>query len=246
MGFLASIGAWLLKQLTLKNLIMLAGLIAIVYVGWKVYDWVYARGQAAGVASQSKTISDLNTKLTAATTAETTAKNDLTAYKQQYANYVAQQQQTADQIAKGQAAIVTDLTTKLQASQKQVAQLQKVKNDISKYISKANDASCIIPNGFKFLYNASIQGTAGSLASGSAGDAYAPSGLSLTDIAGVILDNNTEASTNRNLVLAWIDWYNRNAALFQKYKLDPPPKLKLTTPASNDDSVPPAVSTPAK
>lgn len=211
----AAIGEWLLSKLSFKSILIVIVLALAAFGCYKGYSWIYEQG----AHSKDQTISDLQAKVTKAEGAQKQAEADLAEYKRQYNKWVADTKQAQDELAQKNDGIVAGLNQHIAELDQKLTAAQKVKNELSAYISKANDSGCVVPNGFVLLYNRSLSpATAGSLlALPGPSLAYAPSGLSLTDVAGVFLDNNSAAVKNRELVLAWQAWYNANATAINAY-----------------------------
>lgn len=219
--FFGNIWTWLISKISLKGIAIFLLLCLLAWGGYSLYRTIYDQG----VASTAAATKVLTEKLTNANAAAAQAQLDLKNYQTQFANWQKSEAAKDAEKQKEQDQINADLTKQLAGYADQVAQLSKVKNDLSKYISKANDSGCVVPSGFMFLYNKSLQGSEGQylLSVPTGAVAYAPSGLSLTDVASVFLDNNLAAQRNRELVLAWQKWYNDNAAVFKKLHATAPP-----------------------
>lgn len=247
MGILASIGSWLVGKLfNVKTLATLIVLLALGYCQYRFYDWAFTRGDVHGVASQKKTIDGLTKDLT--TTKATLAKTQtaLDGWISKYNQYVKDATKQVTDLQSAYAATQATYTKQLGDLQATLAKTQQeLSNATSTYITSVGNAGCTVPTGFVQLYNLSLQeGTAyagptsaASLAlAGTSFSAYdAPSGLSLSDVARVIVVNNNAAVANRALVLGWQNWYAGVKSDYEKYLQSHPqapaaPSVTLLTP----------------
>jgi hypothetical protein len=244
---------WFLSKFTVKGVLITVFLAAIVGAGWygydKLYDSIYAKGQAAGVASQANTIKGLQNQVAAdkttiaqAQAAEALAKSQLASYVDSYNKFVAQQKANDAALAQQQAAITATLNKQLANAQTEFS------NDLPTLLPLGD--TCDMPIGVVLLYNDSIAGTdptGGFTTSFSLpANANNPSGVSCSAFAGVVLDNNLAAYSNRYTLILWQSWYTQNKTVIDQIiaaaKATPVP-VTPTSPAPIATT--PSSSTPA-
>ena len=251
---------WFLSKFTVKGVLITVFLAAIVGAGWygydKLYDSIYAKGQAAGVASQANTIKGLQNQVAAdkttiaqAQAAEALAKSQLASYVDSYNKFVAQQKANDAALAQQQAAITATLNKQIANLNQQLANAQtEFSNDLPTLLPLGD--TCDMPIGVVLLYNDSIAGTdptGGFTTSFSLpANANNPSGVSCSTFAGVVLDNNLAAYSNRYTLILWQSWYTQNKTVIDQIiaaaKATPVP-VTPTSPAPIATT--PSSSTPA-
>jgi hypothetical protein len=229
-AMLTAFWTWLLSKLfNIKTLAFLIVLAALVYGGWKGYDWILQRGVTQGISQQKKAddkqISTLTAQVTqdkkdiaAAQTAEAKAKADLATYVSTYNTYVAETKANQDKLNQQQQQVLKQLNGTIASLQNQLKQAQTgLTNDIPTFIPPDGSTACQLPRGLILLYNASLTGTDSSGGFSTSlsleTDAFDASGVSCSTFAGYLVDNGLAAYSNRQLLIQWITWYNDNKAL---------------------------------
>lgn len=218
--------------LTPKNLLYAAITIAVLWGGFKGYNWIYDRGAAHQLAEDQKQITTL-------TGERDEARTDLAAYKKEYQNWVDNTKLAQEQFMREQAGTIKVLQDDLKAAEAKAAQREVVYRDIPKYIPAEVDATVHLPVGFIRVYSETLQGTAASDASlgtisfGPGGNAAAPSGITLSGFAEIAGWNNMECVRRGRLLHAWQFWYDESREQFtraQQVQADSIPKV--TEPAA--------------
>ena len=211
---LASVGKWVKERLTLKNLAILVGVIAICLVIWKFYSWSFERGAAHQLKEDEKVIATL-------TGERDSWKNKYTAYRSSYKTWAARSEQARKTLDEQNKATVASLELRLKEAKKKQKTTRGLINEIPIYIPTVVDFE--LSSGFVRLYNLSIEGETGTSTpesdqiSGSlAFDVGAPSGTTLSTFATYVVDNNAECVYRGELIRAWQDWYKETKAQFDK------------------------------
>lgn len=235
MGIIASIGTWIAGKLfNVKSLAVLIVLLVLAYGQYRFYDWASTRAYASGVASQTKTIDGLNKELKTTKEDLANTRSSLHEWISRYNSYVAASTRQVADLQERYAATQATYTKQLTTLQATLAKTKKeLENATSTYITAFGNAGCTIPVGFVQLYNLSLQETPNAGPTSAASLALArpafsaydvPSGLSLSDVARVIVVNNNAAVANRALVLGWQAWWKSVQADFEKYQQAHPQK----------------------
>lgn len=207
----------LFSKFSLKG-ILIAIVLAIAAFGvWKAYDWALDRGKAEQAQTDKKTIDGLNQKVTEADNARDAAIKLRDEYIAQYNTWRDGTKAAQDQLIEDQKATIAQLNKeldKIPAIQQANTRLQ---NEVSKYISAATDRSCIVPLGLVRLHNQSLLPETSSpdyLAAGTGprSDDGAPSGITCSDFASVIVFNNGEAVTRGIILKQWDTWWDKYSA----------------------------------
>lgn len=219
MGFALNILRWFWSQLSVKSIAIVLVLAVVAYGGYRGYHAILNQGIAQGVAQQAKVTAQWQAKAEKAEAQSTKDKAELKTYKDSYNQYVADTIQQQSALAAKQRLIVADLNQQIDQIQRQLAKTQEMNNDISNYISAANDVACVIPTGLLLLYNRSLQDSApaGGFLAPSPGYAHAASGVSCSTFAGYLIDNNATAVQSRSLLIQWQRWYTANASALADY-----------------------------
>lgn len=211
---LAGVGKWVKERLTLRNLAILVGVIAICLVVWKFYSWSFERGAAHQLKEDEKVIATL--------TAERDSwKNKYTAYRSAFRTWVERSEKARKTLDEQNKATVEALEKRLKEAQKKRQTTRGLINEIPIYIPTVVDFE--LSSGFVRLYNLSIEGETGTSTpesdqiSGSfAFDVGAPSGVTLSTFATYVVDNNAECVYRGEVIRAWQDWYRDTKTQFDK------------------------------
>jgi hypothetical protein len=80
------------------------------------------------------------------------------------------------------------------------------------YVTRDDDAACVVPRGFVQLHDAAAAGVPGP----AGGPDQAPSGYALSDVIGTLIENYGVAYDWRAEALAWRGWYGQQKARWDK------------------------------
>ena len=202
--------AWsMLKSLLSSRIFWMAVLAGVVF-GF-IYNWSYARGYAAAekkCVKQMKEVSEerdtwkkdylfLESSLKAKANAWNAALNEQTAHN---------------------AMVVSEIKGHLQKFARENAKLRGELSETRRFVSVRADSACTIPVGFVWLHDAAASGNSPALftgaAPGAAGNAEAPSGVALSQVAETAVHNYSLAREWRAQLIAWQDWYTRWAGWY--------------------------------
>jgi hypothetical protein len=201
-AFIKAIGGFFSK-IGFKGILILLALCVVGYGEYRLYDYGKTK-QLAVDAPKLKT-----------------AQDELAAYKKSYADWIVQSNKAKATLANQQQAIVNDLQAKLAAAAKVAQQKQIIYKEVTRYVSKADDAQCVLNSGFVQLYNGGYEDPdadqTAALSTGAnpgAGLSETRSNIQLSQFSSVSFINNLQAVQFRNEVIAWRIWYVKQAAAF--------------------------------
>lgn len=211
---LAGVGKWVKERLTLRNLAIFIGTIAVCLVIWKFHSWSYERGAAHQLKQDQKVIASL-------TTERDSWKSKYTAYRTSFETWVARSELARKTLDEQNQATVKALEERLKTAEKKRTTTRGLVSEIPKYIPATADYN--LPVGFVRLYNLSIEDEAGSstpesnqISESVTLDVGAPSGTTLSTFATYAVDNNAEAVYRGQVIRAWQDWYIESKTQFDK------------------------------
>lgn len=116
----------------------------------------------------------------------------------------------------GQVKIVERLrTVYLPAEAKIKTVTQTTIKEVPIYVTKRDDAACVINNGFVRLHDAAAKGE---LPSGPAGTDGEPSGTQLSTVAETVTGNYGTCHLALSRLSEWQDWYRQNKILWDSHK----------------------------
>lgn len=123
-----------------------------------------------------------------------------------------------------QDAIVTDLRQKLDEAEGREAPVKVIIREVPRYVTQKADADCPITAGFQWVYNSSlVLPTDAELARSRPEDVDAPTGITLSGVATVAAENNTECAQRGEIIEQWNTWYLQNKRAFERLQLAAPP-----------------------
>jgi len=88
---------------------------------------------------------------------------------------------------------------------------QTIVKEVPVYVTKQDDARCVIPNGFVRLHDSA---TKGELPGGPAGTDGEPSGVELSTVAKTVTSNYGVCHLALSRLSEWQEWYRQNRALW--------------------------------
>lgn len=83
--------------------------------------------------------------------------------------------------------------------------------EVPRYVTVEADAKCVVPVGFVRLHDAAAAGRLPGVA-GSPGELDRPSGVALSDVSRVVVDNYHTANDWRTVAEGWQAWYQQQKA----------------------------------
>ena len=229
-GFLAggAVVKFVKSLITPRNIVIFVVSLAVLYGGYRGYNWIYDRGAAHQLAADNKTIERL-------TKERNKAVDDKNTYVAAYNDWVRTTKDAQAQFMREQGVLIKNLSDQLADANKRAADKQKViYRDVPKYIPAEVDAVVHLPLGFVRLYSESLQGEAasdaalGPISFGEQGNAGAASGVTLSSFAGLASWNNVECVRRGRLLGAWQYWYGQSRDQFtraQQAQFDSIPKV---------------------
>lgn len=116
--------------------------------------------------------------------------------------------------AKGQA-ITTDVAGKLADRKTEIRTItQTLTKEVVRYVPVESDRACVVPAGFVRLHDAAARGAV--LPEPAGGPLDADSGLALSTVAETVVANYGSAHELAAEVIAWREWYARQADLWKR------------------------------
>jgi hypothetical protein len=207
------ISTWIMSKVSLKGFLILIALCSCSYLGYEGYNWIYNRGAAHQLTAIDQP------KIDTAVKAQAKAEADKAAYVQTYNDWITTTNASNAALIAQQKATIDKLQTQANQLPALVQANEKLKHEITSYISAQVDAACVLPVGFVRLYNSSVQadspaGTGTDVPASLAGNDASPSGIACSVMASVLLDNTNEAVIRGKLLGMWQTWYAENSANF--------------------------------
>jgi hypothetical protein len=127
---------------------------------------------------------------------------------------------TLERLRSEQADVVVELEAQLKTANGRQLPLKVVIKEVTKYVTIEADANCSVPDGFKWVYNSTLQTpTDAELAGSRPRNVDAPSGLTLSGVAAIAGGNNAECVHRGEIIKTWQGWYLRNKASFERLGL---------------------------
>ncbi len=224
----------LLNPRTWLYLLLLA---VVLYSGYKTYSWIYERG----AQSRQQEINTLTEQRDKAIRERNQARAEKAAYAKAWKEFVRNSEEATRQLKEENAATVNRLTARLKTLEKRSQTTRDLAHEIPQYVTPQADSRCVVPVGFVRLFNESIEGQAGTrsadgpLPEGAGGDAAAPSGLALSQVADAIVYNHDEAVRRGVIIQLWQQWYTESRDQFtkaQQLKADSIPRVIVNDTAT--------------
>lgn len=199
------IGGFTLKEI-LNTVLVLAVLGCIGYTAKSAYDWAYDRGMAA----ENQRLTPVMEKLTLE---RNVAIKELEDYKKSYAEWKREEEARQRAVEEANQRALKEIEEQLEAEKRRRALVEREIHEIEKYIPADSDSNLMLPSGFVWLFNLSLQGTTDSATATSQdpfslpGDAQAPSGTRLAPFAEIATRNNLECVERGVVIESWQKWY---------------------------------------
>jgi hypothetical protein len=122
-----------------------------------------------------------------------------------------QQERDAQELA------LLTIQRKLQDAEAKLAKkVQVITKEVTKYVTQKADSECVVTAGFVHVHNLSTTSTPDDVASREPGNVDTPTSVTLSDIAKVDTANNAECQFRAQVIDSWIEWYNRNQAIWEQ------------------------------
>lgn len=207
----------LFSKFSLKGILITIALAIAAFGVWKAYDWARDNGKAEQAQTDKKTMDELHDQVVQLTSDRDAAIKLRDTYIAEYNNWRDTTKAAQDKTIEDQKATIAQLNKeldKIPAIQQANTRLQ---NEISKYISAATDRSCIVPLGLVRLHNQALLPETSSpdyltAGTGPRSDDGAPSGITCSDFASVLVFNNGEAVTRGIILKQWDTWWDKYSA----------------------------------
>lgn len=205
-SILTGVWSFLTSKLGLSA-IVLAG---VVFAGYQGYSAIYDAGAQSEKESAAKSIKVTQDE---AKKKIDKAEADLAQIKKEREKWQADMDAAVKEAKEAQTGIINQLSAKLQAAETRKAALQSKLKELTAYVSPKADSDCVIPNGFVWLHDYSVQ-KAGPMAGSGSKDVDAASGVKLSEIAAVDSANFAECVERGEVIDAWQLWYSRNKTVY--------------------------------
>lgn len=204
------------KSLTLKQVLIFAGVCLIAFALKSFYDWSFERGAGSRQAEIDLLLDENETMRRQFK--QWTEETDLANRK-----YV----EKSDQI-------IAKLTKERDDANERAAKRKIEYRNVVKYITAEDDAHCTIPVNAVLMLNRSVEGTdsgsSNQLSETATGLQGAPSDVTLSQLLYVATSNNSEAVRRGSVNDQWESWYDEHKAIFEEaqkqadeHKVRPPP-----------------------
>lgn len=212
------LGIWkrIAPYLTVRNLLILAGILAFAYAQYKFYNWAEDNGMEKQAKIDKKEIDRL-------TTERDHIQLQYDAFSGAFYTWVYRSELARLNLAKENQQTVEKIETDLATARKRLKKLQGLRNEISTYVPAAADFD--LPTGFVRLFNLSLEGEAAQQAGSPESDFLpggglfapgAPSGVALSTLAEVAVDNNAECVYRGQVIAQWQYWYKTSKEQFER------------------------------
>lgn len=130
----------------------------------------------------------------------------------------------AKRVKAEQDSIRDSMQAKLDALEERGQAVEPIIKEVVKYVTKKADAVCVVPDGFKWVYNSSLKLPSNSELAGSRpADVDAPTGITISGVAAVAAGNNTECAKRGEVIELWQSWYLQNKQVFERLAVTPVP-----------------------
>lgn len=213
-----SILKWFKDRLTLKNILIVAGIAVIAFGQYKFHRWSFENGEEHNKKESAKEIAKI-------TKERDSLQRRYTAYRGAFKTWVARSEAARKQLAAQNQVLIDGLELKLENAGKQKTTTRGLVNEIPRYIPATADY--ILPVGFVRLFNLSLEGEPGARSPDAFGfsesltlDVGAPSGIALTTLAEVTTENNAECVYRGEVIRSWQTWYKETKQQFEKAQQD--------------------------
>lgn len=100
------------------------------------------------------------------------------------------------------------------ANKAEADRLGQLLKEVPKYVTDKADRACTITSGFERVYNSAATGTAIGLPGGGAMDVDEATGIKISDVAAVSVENFNECRQRGKIIEAWQEWYTRSKEIF--------------------------------
>lgn len=204
--------------------------LALLGAGWYAFNFVHEMGERAEAARLQPKIDQLTTSLATATATIAAHTATIANMEQAHQRALALQRDQS-------AAVIADLTLKLDKSDKTVRKLkEQIDAKARHFVPPAADAACSVNAGFVRLHNRALAGDldqpapgeAAAMAAGGRTDDAAPTGVALSVVGAVTADNYAECNARGEVIRAWQSWYTKNKAIWEAAVQEQQNFLKVT------------------
>lgn len=220
-----------------RNWLNLAILVAVLYVGYIGYNWIYDRG----AASRNQEITDL-------TKARDKAVSDYTRYKGEYDTWVENTKKAQEDLLAAQKTDLDARQARLEQAERDARNKPTAIKEVIKYVPAQVDATYRLPAGFVRLYADTLEGrpspfsASGQVSGSQPFDVGEPSGIALSQFGQIAASNNAECVLRGKVIEEWQGWYRTNKPAYDKLI----EWMKTYGPKSpNGDTVPSTAIEPA-
>lgn len=117
--------------------------------------------------------------------------------------------------AEGTKKTLKEIRGNLDAARDLSKEKEVITKEVTKYVTKNADSQCTIPAGFVWMHDQTISGSYAELARSGPGDVDATTGVTLSTVAQVVGENNTECVKRGTLIEQWQLWYHKNKEYFE-------------------------------
>lgn len=213
-------------KITLRQWLYFFGLLAVLFVGYKGYNWVYDRG----AHSRDQEVAQLQSQIKQLQT-------DLAGEKAKLVKWNEDTKRANQQFAAEQETLRKGLQSQLDAANLKANKRKVEYRDVVKYISIADDANCVIPANFELLHNWSIEGqppgALDQLPEAASGVQGAASTIKLSELAAVNSHNNSEAVRRGAIIHQWEHWYDASKDQFTRAQQSAAEAIKASSPPNH-------------
>lgn len=112
--------------------------------------------------------------------------------------------------------IVANLEEKLRISEERKNEVTEI--EVIKYVTKEDDNTCRVPNGFISLYNGSIMPSTARLPPSPTNVVTGASTVKISTVARIASQNNAECVARGEALKAWQEWYHKSKNNFDNAK----------------------------
>ncbi|QVD49260.1 hypothetical protein LUCX_190 [Xanthomonas phage vB_XciM_LucasX] len=201
-----------------KSWLYILGLVVVLVVAYKGYNWVYDRGAAA---KEKELIALVNSK----EAERKEAVDNYNRYKGEYDAWVGNTKKAQEQYLKEQLADLAERQRRLEEAEKAARNKPTTIKEVIKYVPAEVDATYRLPVGLVRLYGETLQGqpapgSSAELSGGNAINVGAPSGLAVSQFGYIAAFNNAECVVRGEVIAEWQDWYRVNKAKFDKIQAE--------------------------
>ncbi len=190
------------KSLTLKQVLIFAGVCLIAFALKSFYDWSFERGSDSRQAEIDLLLDENETM------------------RRQFKEWTEETDRANQQYIEKSDQIIAKLTKERDDANARADKRKIEYRDVIKYITVEDDANCVIPVNFGLMHNRAIEGTNSwsnhQLSETAAGLQGTASTLTLSEYAAIASENNSEAVRRGSVILQWEAWYDEHKAIFEQ------------------------------